>query len=219
MSLFHCFHIFLLIQVLQRWAVGDDWNDHFTGFTLNFFLFAIAWLRDELPQLRFQCWMVGDVALWGCSAPSVILWAPHAPVIGAGIRGPCRASHMGKGLMLGSWGCPGAFTAGSGMPVAELEAHRPPFCVCAHSLSAWQMRRTSANSNLSGQLTRECSCHSCLSFLFFIVFPSLLARPRCHAAADVVCTTCTKTVPWISDTNYLKSLNVCCFLHLLWPCT
>lgn len=59
--------------------------------------------------------------------PSVILWAPHAPQLGAGIRGPCQASHMGKGLMLGSWSCRGAFSAGSGMPVAELGVHRRPF--------------------------------------------------------------------------------------------
>lgn len=146
--------------------------------------------------------MSGDVAaLWCerccCSLSSVSLWAPCSSVGGWTSMGPCRASHWGASRrvlgVVGERSLQGVECQWS----AGREVHRPP-SFCALSLSLANKTHLDALESFSPINTRTClpklQSRMDWSFLFFIVFPSLLARPRCRAAADVRCTTCTKTV-------------------------
>lgn len=121
---------------------------------------------------------------------------PHAPLLGGGHPWVHVGPHTG-GPPVGFLGLSGCVRCRE-WNASGLQDVRSSFFLRALSLSLANKMHLDALESFWPINTRTClpklQSRIDWSFLFFIVFPSLLARPRCHAAADVMCTTCTKTV-------------------------
>lgn len=163
-------------------------------------------------------------ALWCerccCSVASVSLWAPCSSV-GGWVSGLQVGPHTGGPPPVGFLGLSGCVRCGERNASGLQDVKFTVLLLFARSLSAQQTRRISTHSSLSWAInTRTClpklQSRIDWSFSFLLCF----SKPACNAhAATLQQMLCALRVPkqflGISDTNYLKSLTVCCCLHRL----